>query len=350
MLKSFMLSTAILIAGSGMAQAEALKVVSSFSILGDIAKNIGGDKVEIVTLVGPDSDAHVYEPKPADVASVASAKVVLINGLGFEGFIDRLVKTSATTATVVEVSKGVEVIEAGQGHHDEGHGDAKTEAGHGDHAHGEEKKEAGHDDHAHAEESKAAEAGHSHAEEKKEAAHDHGETDPHAFQSVPNVRAYVKNIAEAFCANDSANCTTYQANASAYDAKLAALDKEIRDAVATIPEAKRTVITGHDAFGYFAHEYGLKFIAPEGVSTDAEASAADVAKLVDQIREDKASALFVENISNPRLVEQIGAETGIKVGGTLYSDALSAEGGPASTFIDMMRHNVTTIKSAIVGS
>jgi zinc/manganese transport system substrate-binding protein len=319
MLKSLLLSTAILMSSAGFAQAEALKVVASFSILGDIAKNVGGDKIDLVTLVGPDSDAHVFEPRPADVASVAGAKVVLINGLGFEGFIDRLIKTSATTATIVEVSKGVEAIETAEAHHDESHGESQKEAGH---AH--ETNEAGH--------------------------HDHGETDPHAFQTVANVRAYVKNIAEAFCETDSANCVTYQANAAAYEGKLAALDKDIRMSVSAIPAAKRTVITSHDAFGYFANEYGIKFIAPEGVSTDSEASAADVAKLVDQIREDKAAALFMENISDPRLIGQIASETGIKVGGTLYSDALSGADGPAATYIDLMRHNITVIKGAIVGS
>jgi zinc/manganese transport system substrate-binding protein len=319
MLKSLLLSTAILMSGTAISQAEALKVVASFSILGDIAKNVGGDKIDLVTLVGPDSDAHVFEPRPADVASVAGAKVVLINGLGFEGFIDRLVKTSATTAKIVEVSKGVEAIETAEAHHEESHGEAQKEAGH---AH--ETNEAGH--------------------------HHHGETDPHAFQTVANVRAYVKNIAEAFCETDSANCVTYQANAVAYDGKLAALDTEIRMSVSAIPAAKRTVITSHDAFGYFAKEYGIKFIAPEGVSTDSEASAADVAKLVDQIREDKAAALFMENISDPRLIGQIASETGIKVGGTLYSDALSGADGPAATYIDLMRHNTTVIKGAIVGS
>ena len=308
MIKSLMLSSAMLISCSAFASAETLKVVASFSILGDIAKNIGGNSVEIVTLVGPDSDAHTYEPRPSDVAAVSSAKVVVINGLGFEGFIDRLVKTSATQATVVAVSNGIDVIKVADGH---------------DHAEGESAEAAG---------------------------HDHDEKDPHAFQSVPNVRIYAKNIAATFCASDSANCATYRANADTYDAKLQALDQEIRGVVAAIPKAKRTIITSHDAFGYFAHEYGLTFIAPEGVSTDSEASAADVAKLVDQIRADEASALFVENISDPRLVDQIALETGIKVGGTLYSDALSGKDGPAPTYIDLMRYNITTIKAAISGS
>ena len=180
--------------------------------------------------------------------------------------------------------------------------------------------------------------------------HGHGGIDPHAFQSVPNARIYLKNITNALCAADAANCEMFKSNASAFDAKLAVLDSDIRAAVAAIPADKRAVITSHDAFGYLAHEYGLTFHAPEGISTDSEASAADVAKLIDQIREEKSSALFVENISDPRLVNQISAETGIKVGGALYSDALSAPGGPAATYIDLMRHNIATIKGAILGS
>ncbi len=289
------------------ATAQPLKVVASFSILGDLAKAVGGDKVEVVTLVGPNGDAHVYEPKPADAASVSVAGVVLVNGLGFEGFIERLAKASSTNAAIVEVSKGVKPIEAAE----EGH---------------------------------EAEAGAADTEQH------HGGIDPHAFQSVPNVRLYVKNIAEAFCAADTTDCDRFKANAAAYDAKLAKLDADIRAAVASIPAEKRTIITSHDAFGYFANEYGVKFLAPEGISTDSEASASDVAKLIDQVRADKASALFVENISDPRLVNQISAETGIKVGGALYSDALSAADGPAGTYIEMMQHNVETIKGAILGS
>jgi zinc/manganese transport system substrate-binding protein len=305
MLKLLMISLSISIGAVSAAFAEPLKVVASFSIIGDIAANIGGDKIEIVTLVGPDSDAHVYEPKPADVATMAGAHIVLMNGLGFEGFMERLVTTSATTATVLEVSSGITTIEAGAAAH---HHDGPSE-------------DAG----------------------------DEGK-DPHAFQAVPNVRAYVKNITATFCAKDSENCANFHANAAIYDEQLAVLDAEIRSVVAAIPATKRTVITSHDAFGYLAHEYGLTFIAPEGISTDSEASAADVAKLIDQIREDNASALFVENISDKRLIERIADETGVTIGGTLYSDALSSKDGPASTYIDLMRTNINTIKGAILGS
>lgn len=309
---------------TAIASAENLKVVASFSIIADFAKNVGGDRVDITTLVGPNGDAHVYEPKPADAAAVGGADVVLVNGLQFEGFLQRLVEASGTKAPVVELTKGGEVLKNSEEEHD-----------HGEAAEGEHKHEEG-EAHAHEEE------GHGH--------HHHGEFDPHAWQSVHNAEVYVKNIADAFCAADAAGCDTYKANAAAYGEKLEALEGEIKAAVAEIPEDKRVIITSHDAFNYFEHEYGLKFLAPEGVSTESEASAADVAALISQVREDKAAAIFVENITNPRLIEQIASETGIKVGGTLYSDALSDEGGPASTYIDMMKHNVSMIKGAILGS
>ncbi|BBD37386.1 zinc ABC transporter substrate-binding protein AztC [Aminobacter sp. NyZ550] len=288
------------------AAAEPLKVVASFSIIGDFARNVGGDRIELTTLVGPDGDAHVYEPSPADAVKMSKADVVLVNGLQFEGFLQRLVEASATKASVVELTKGVEPIKMKEEH---------------EHA-----AEAGGDD------------------------HHHGDLDPHAFQSIANAKIYVKNIADAFCAADAAGCDAYKSNADAYTAKLTAAETEVKEAVASIPEAKRTVITSHDAFGYFENAYGLTFLAPEGISTEAEASAADVAALISQVRGDKASAIFVENITNPRLVEQISAETGVKVGGTLYSDALSKADGPAATYIDMMKSNIATIKGAILGS
>ncbi|MBL8576051.1 MAG: zinc ABC transporter substrate-binding protein [Mesorhizobium sp.] len=298
------------------AAAEPLKVVASFSIIGDFAKNVGGDRIELTTLVGPNGDAHVYEPKPADAASVAAADVVLVNGLHFEGFLNRLVEASGTKAAVVELTKGVEPLSV------------------------EEEKEG----HAH-----EAEAQDDHASEAHEG-HDHGPIDPHAFQSIANAKIYVKNMADAFCAADAEGCDSYRANAQTYSEQLGALETEVKEAVAAIPANKRTVITSHDAFGYFDHAYDITFLAPEGISTEAEASAADVAKLIRQVREDNASAIFVENITNQRLIEQIASETGLKIGGTLYSDALSDAGGPAATYIDMMKNNIGAIKGAILGS
>jgi zinc/manganese transport system substrate-binding protein len=313
------------------ASAKNLNVVASFSIIADFAKNVGGDRIELTTLVGPDGDAHVYEPKPADAAAMAAADVVLVNGLQFEGFLQRLAETSATKAAIVELAKGVETIKMEEEAHEHGHAEAAAE---------EEEHEP------------AAEEGHNEAHEvaEEEGNHHHGGVDPHAFQSIPNAEIYVKNIADAFCAADAAGCGTYKANAESYTAKLQALDGEVRASVASIPQGKRVVITSHDAFGYFAHEYGIAFLAPEGVSTESEASAADVAALIRQIKEDKASAIFVENITDPRLVEQIATETDLKVGGTLFSDALSDESGSPATYIDMMRHNIQTIRGAIIGS
>jgi len=315
-LKRALLAAAALTLASPAGAAEKLDVVASFSIIADFAQNVGGDRIQLTTLVGPDGDAHVYEPKPADAALMGKADVVLVNGLKFEGFLDRLVKASDTKATVAELTKGVEALHAGEGeHHHEGE----------DHA----AEDHDHDDKDH---------------------HDHGAFDPHAFQSAANAVIYVGNIADAFCAADAEGCDIYRANAAAYVETLKALDVEVKAAVARIPADKRVVITSHDAFGYFEHAYGIRFLAPEGVSTESEASAADVAKLIDQVREDKASAVFVENVTNPRLIEQIASETGLKVGGSLYSDALSAADGPASTYVEMMRHNIRTIAGAITGS
>lgn len=294
------------------ARAEGLNVVATFSIIGDFARNVGGDRVTVTTLVGPDGDAHVYEPTPQDAKAMAKADVVLVNGLHFEGFLQRLVETSGTHAAVAELTKGVKPLE--------------FKAEFAEEEEGSEAADGGHDDHA------------------------HGNVDPHAFQSIANARIYVANVADAFCAADAAGCDGYRANAAAYTQKLDAAERDVKEGIAAIPAAKRTIITSHDAFGYFEHEYGLTFRAPEGISTEAEPSAADVARLIDQIRQEKAAAVFVENITNTRLIEQIASETGLKIGGTLYSDALSPADGPAPTYLDMMRHNIATIKGAIVGS
>ncbi|RWO37848.1 MAG: metal ABC transporter substrate-binding protein [Mesorhizobium sp.] len=291
--------------GASSALAEPLKVVASFTIIADFAKNVGGDRINLTTIVGPDGDAHVYEPSPADAVAMAGADVVLVNGLHFEGFLQRLVDASASKATIAVLTRGVTPI------------NFKPEFADADAAEG---------------------------------AHTNGETDPHAFQSIANAKIYVKNIADAFCTADAGGCDSYKANAAAYTEKLDVLEGEVQAAIQSIPEEKRVVITSHDAFGYFEKAYGLTFLAPEGVSTESEPSAADVAKLVSQVKQDKAAAVFIENITNARLIEQIASETGTKVGGTLYSDALSQPDGPASTYIDLMHNNIAQIKGAILGS
>jgi len=269
-----------------------LKVVATFSILGDLTRNVGGERIDLVTLVGPDGDGHVYSPAPADARRVADAKVVITNGLKFEGWIDRLVKSSGTKASVVQAATGVRPLAAsGGGHHHGG--------------------------------------------------------DPHAWQNIANVKIYVSNIRDALIKADPDGRSTYEANAMEYIAKLDELEAEVKSAVAKIPPERRKIITSHDAFGYFENAYGIDFIAPQGVSTESEASAKDVAKIIQQVRREGIRAIFVENISDPRLVGQIGKEAGAKIGDKLYSDALSGPEGLAPTYIEMMRHNIKAISTAL---
>lgn len=299
------------------AQTAKLPVVASFSILGDFVEKVGGDRVSVTVLVGPDGDAHVYEPTPADAKSVAAARLVFVNGLGFEGWIDRLVKASGTSATIVTTTAGITPHQMADDDHDAAPATGAT-------------------------------TGHDHAAEAH--GHDHGGLDPHAWQSVANAAIYVADIRDALIAADPAGKATYEANAAAYLAEIAALEKEVRTAVAKVPADRRRVITSHDAFGYFAAAYGIEFIAPQGVSTDTEATAQDVAKLVRQIRKEKITAVFVENMTDRRLVDRIAKETGVRLGGELFADALSPKGGPAPTYVDMVRHNVTLLTRAMIGA
>lgn len=294
--------------------APKIPVVASFSILGDLVKEVGGDRVAVTTLVGPNGDAHVFQPAPADAKKVAAAQIVFVNGLGFEGWIDRLVKASGTKAEIVVATTGITPREMADEDED-------------DHA------AQGHKDHDHA--------------KKGEHDHDHGGIDPHAWQSVANAEIYVANIRDALIAADPAGKAAYEANASAYTAKLEALDAQVKAAMAAIPESRRRIITSHDAFGYFGAAYGIEFIAPQGVSTESEASAKDVARIIRQIKAENIPAVFMENISDPRLVKRIAKETQAKIGGELFSDALSDDKGPASTYIDMMKNNITQLSSAL---
>jgi zinc/manganese transport system substrate-binding protein len=272
---------------------EKLRVLATFSILGDLVRNVGGDRVEVTTLVGPNSDAHVYSPAPADAKKVAAAQVVITNGLGFEGWMARLVRASGSKASPVVATKGIK---------------ARRQAAHG---------------------------------------HGHDDTDPHAWQSVANTKIYVANIRAALIAADPAGKAAYEANVAAYLEKLDALDTEVREAVAAIPQDRRRIITSHDAFGYFQAAYGIEFIAPQGVSTESEASARDVGRIITQIKRQKIPAVFLENVTDPRLIQRIAAESGARIGGQLYSDALTDEKGAAPTYIDLIRHNVRQLVSAL---
>jgi zinc/manganese transport system substrate-binding protein len=274
--------------------AEPVPVVASFSILGDLVKQVGGDRVSVSVLVGPDGDAHVYQPSAADAKTLANARAIIVNGLGLEGWFERLIRASAAKAPVTVAAAAVKPLAADEA---DGHG--------------------------------------------------HGGFDPHAWQDVGNARLYVAAIRDGLSAADPDGKAAYAANADAFLKQLDAVEAEVRAAVARIPADRRKVITTHDAFGYFSHAYGLEFIAPQGVSTDAEASAKDVARIVRQIRSEKIPAVFLENVSDPRLMQRIQKETGAKIGGTLFSDALSGPSGPAPTYIDMMRNNIRELSAAL---
>jgi zinc/manganese transport system substrate-binding protein len=282
------------VASAWQAKAQApdkLPVVATFSILADFARNVGGDRIEVAALVGPNGDTHVYQPKPADAKELGAARLIVVNGLGLEGWIDRLIKASGAKAPVVVATKGI----------------------------------------------------------KPQQMREEGrvELDPHAWQSIADAKIYVANIRGGLIAADPEGASAYRANADNYLRKLDALEKEVTVEIAKIPPERRQIITTHDAFGYFGTAYGFRFIAPEGVSTETEASARDVAKIIRQIKAQKIPAVFLENVTDPRLVRSIAAESGATVGGTLYSDALSPPNGPASTYVDMMRNNVRELAAAL---
>lgn len=303
--RRLLLSAAALAVAPRLASAQSagdrLPVVASFSILGDLVAAVGGERIALTTLVGPDGDAHVYQARPADGRALAAARLVLVNGLGFEGWMSRLVRSSGTRATVIEASNGIDRIAA------------------------------------------ARQQGHGHG-------HSHGGFDPHAWQSVTAVKRYVTNIRDALIAAAPPERARFEEAATAYLARLDALDAEIRTMIASIPEADRRIVTTHDAFAYFQRDYGVTFLAAQGVSTESEPTPQQIARLIRQIRETRVKAVFFETISDPRLIERIGRETGARVGGALYSDALSPPNGPAATYIDMMRYNARTLTSAIVAS
>lgn len=283
----FLLLSVLLLIASPLHAAERLNVVASFSILADFVRNVGGDRIDLTTLVGADGDVHVYMPAPGDAKRIAAAKLVIVNGLGLEGWLPRLVQSAGSKAQVVTASAGIAPLQLGSA------------------------------------------------------------ADPHAWQSVPNAKVYVTDIANALTAADPDNAEFFRDHAKAYLEQLEALDREVREAVGKIPPERRRVISTHNAFGYFAAEYRVQFIAPVGVSTETEPSARDIAAIIGQIRAARIPAVFLENISDDRLIRRIAAETGARVGGTLISDGLTGEKGPAPTYIDMVRHNIKALTSAL---
>jgi len=282
---------ALLAVPQGASADDKMKVAASFSILGDMVKQVGDDRVDVVTFVGPNGDAHVYEPAPADAKALSESKILFINGLGLEGWMTRLENSSGFKGKVVTASTGVNPRKMVE--------DEKTI------------------------------------------------TDPHAWQSLANGKIYAANIRDALIAADPAGKATYEANAKKFIDGMTAMEANVKAAVAKMPPERRKIITTHDAFGYFGSAYGMEFIAPEGVSTESEASAQDVAKIITQIKKEHIPAVFLENVTDSRLLDQIASETGAKIGGTLYSDALSAPDGPAGNYLDMFRNNIDTLSTAL---
>jgi zinc/manganese transport system substrate-binding protein len=256
--------------------ADKMRVTASFSILGDIVKVIGGDRIEVSTLVGPDEDAHMFEPKPSDAKTILGSKLLVINGLDFEPWVDKLAKSAGYKGATLLASKGVKARPA----------------------------------------------------------------DPHAWQNPLNVVLYAQNIAAQLSKLDPAGASVYEANATAYSVKLKTLDAWTADQIGSIPKNKRKVITSHDAFAYFAAHYGLVFLSAQGLNTDSEPSAKQFAQLIQQIKREKIRAVFVENMSNPTLIAQLSKDAGATLGARLYSDALSRADQPGATYLQMMRHNV----------
>lgn len=303
MLPRIALLSALMIAVCGPALAEPLKVVASFSILADMVRQIGGDQVEVTTLVGPNGDAHVYQPTPGDAKAIAAADLIVVNGLGFEGWFNRLFKASQSKALVVVASTGVVPLTM------------KAE-------------DEGETHHAH---------GHSHADP----------IDPHAWQSLANGRLYAGNIGEALAQVAPERAEHFLAAAAAYSQRLGVLDSWVHHELGAIPKADRRIITSHDAFGYFGKAYGIELMAPVGFSTEAEPTAKEVAALIQQMKATKVRAIFIESMSDPRLTRQISKDGGGTIGGVLYSDSLSPSDGPAATYEAMFRHNVSVLKAAL---
>lgn len=264
-----------------------LKVVATFSILGDMVREVAGDAAQVTTLVGPNGDAHVYEPTPADAKRIAQADLVVVNGLQFEGWIERLMRSAGVKRAPVVASQGIKprLLE--------------------------------------------------------------GHADPHAWQSLANARRYVNNIRAALVAARPAQAASIDARAANYLQRIDALDKAAKDRFAALPAERRRIITTHDAFGYFAEAYGITFLSPQRWNTESEPSAADVARVIRQVKAQKAHALFVENMTDRRMMDRVAQETGAVVGGTLYADALSAPGTAGDTYLRLVAHNVEAIAVAL---
>ena len=267
-----------------------INVVASFSILGDMVSQVAGDRAHVTTIVGPDADAHLYQPNTGDAVAVTNADLVIVNGMGFETWSAQLIATSGTKATIAVATDGITPLMV------------------------------------------------------------EGEVDPHAWNSLINGMIYVDNIEAALAATSPQDAAYFKANAEAYRAEMKALHNRALADIAQLPQANRVVVTAHDAFGYWAEAYGLTFMAPQGIDTEAEPSAKELAELIRFLKDNGAGALFVENISNADLIAQISRETGLKIGGRIYSDALSVQGSPATSYLAMFAHNLDLLTATLAAS
>lgn len=306
--RALLCSPALLLVRPAQAQ-QRLSVVASFSILADMTRQIGGDRITLRAIAGPDVDAHGFQPKPSDAAALTNAAVVIRNGLGFEGWLDRMIRSSGFKARMVTTTEGItpRIMEA----HGHDHGGAGRR--------------------------------HNHSVGPRQV------PDPHAWQDLGLAQHYIRNITGGLVTADPGGEALYRRNAEAFTARLAALDQWVRAEISKVPAARRKIVTSHDAFGYFGDAYGVRFLAPQGVSTEAEPSAAEVGRLIRQIKAESITALFMENMSNPATLQRIAQETGLRVRGRLFADALSAETGPAPTYEAMFRHNLSLMVPAMGG-
>lgn len=313
--RSLLALPTLLLPGLARAQAtpqEAPLVVASFSILGDLVREVAGSQVRLRTIAGPNVDAHSFQPRPSDAEALRGAALVVRNGLGFDGWMDRMVRAAGYRGAVATATDGITPrMMAGHAHN---------------HSHG-----------------GGAERRQNHSVGSRQV------PDPHAWQDLRHGIHYVRGIAAALAAALPAQSGAIQAAASSYATRLEALDGWVRAQIAAVPEARRKVITSHDAFGYFGAAYGITFLAPQGVSTEAEPSAGDVARLIRQVRAEGITAVFLENMGNPATLERLAREAGVTVRGRLYADALSEPGGPAASYEAMFRHNVGQLVPAMRG-
>ncbi|WP_148252082.1 metal ABC transporter solute-binding protein, Zn/Mn family [Aidingimonas lacisalsi] len=300
-----LLGAGLLAMTPALAQAD-IKVTASFSILADMVSNVGGEHVEVDPLVGANGDTHVFSPSPKHVQALADADLVVFNGLQFEGWMERLIKSSDYDGVLTTATDGIEALDYSDGGHDHDHSQ-------------------GHDDHD----------GHA----------AHGDADPHAWQDLSLAVTYVENIRDGLIEADPDHASDYRDNAEHYIGEIKALDDELQTRLGDLP-AGSSVVTGHDSFGYFSDAYGIRFLSPSGLSTEVDPSASDMAELIDLIREQNIQALFHESMTNPSTLNQVAEEADLTIAGTLYADAL-AETGDASTYLGMMRHNADLLHAAL---